>query len=596
MSRLVDELRRHFPADQVFQDIASIDPGANFRDALEKALGSAAVMLAVIGRGWLSATDKQGRRRLDLAGDFVRQEVAESLRRPGVRVFPILVNGAEMPAEEDLPDPLKELHLRQAFELTVRHWHNDVAQLVQTLKRLTALSGERVTAGEAVRQGTEDEVERREAEARAAQEAEERRAAAEQARKEAEEERRRVEEEARQKTAEGKARRKAAEEEAQRKRAEEEARRKAAQETAERESPGSKLGWKVIAGVGAIVAAVTLLVVVGVREPEPSPKPAPAVEPTPPAPKPAPAVEAKPSPPDTRRLVVSGPKPLYVPFKTGDVFQECAECPEMVVIVPDPKGFTIGSPKSEQGRQTDEKQFEPIRFSKLYAIGKFEVTRAQFKASGVQPSGGCYTWDSKNSKSQLDPKRNWQQPGFDQGPDHPVVCVSWDEIQEYLKWINRQVGSSGKDPYRLPSEAEWEYAARGGTTTARFWGNEAERACDYANVADRTANKTFPNWTIHECSDGFVYTAPVGRFTANQYGLKDMIGNVWEWVQDCYAEQYSASIRDGSAFETQGNCGLRVVRGGSWGSVPELARVANRDWNVPTNRIISRGFRLARTL
>lgn len=102
VSRLVDELRKHFTPEQVFQDIASIDPGADFVEALDKALSTAAVMLAVIGQRWLSATDKQGRRRLDMPGDFVRQEIAESLRRPGVRVFPLLVNGAEMPAEEEL--------------------------------------------------------------------------------------------------------------------------------------------------------------------------------------------------------------------------------------------------------------------------------------------------------------------------------------------------------------------------------------------------------------------------------------------------------------------------------------------------------------
>jgi hypothetical protein len=118
VSRLVEELRKHFPPDQVFQDVASIEPGADFVKSLDKALGTAAVMLAVIGPGWLSATDKQGHRRLDLPGDFVRQEIAESLRRPGVRVFPLLVNGAQMPAEEDLPEPLKPLAYRQAFELT----------------------------------------------------------------------------------------------------------------------------------------------------------------------------------------------------------------------------------------------------------------------------------------------------------------------------------------------------------------------------------------------------------------------------------------------------------------------------------------------
>jgi TIR domain len=235
VSRLVDELRRHFPPDEVFQDIVSIDPGANFRDTLEKALGSAAVMLAIIGRGWLSATDKQGRRRLDLPGDFVRLEVAESLRRPGVRVFPILVNGAEMPSEEDLPEPLKPLHRRHAFELTVRHWHNDVAELVQTLKRVQGLSDDRREEEADTRETTPQETQRRNAEARAAQEEAERMAAQERAKKETEEGvRRKAAEEAHRKGEEESRRReaeeRAAQEEAQRVAAEEQAKQSADEE------------------------------------------------------------------------------------------------------------------------------------------------------------------------------------------------------------------------------------------------------------------------------------------------------------------------------------------------------------------------------
>ena len=141
--RLADELRKHFSAEQVFQDIASIDPGADFPTVLEEALATAAVMLVVIGPRWLSATDKNGRKRLESPADFVHQEVAESLRSPAVRVFPLLVNGAAMPAEEELPDPLKPLARRNAIELTVRHWASDVAQLVQTLKRSPGVAATR---------------------------------------------------------------------------------------------------------------------------------------------------------------------------------------------------------------------------------------------------------------------------------------------------------------------------------------------------------------------------------------------------------------------------------------------------------------------
>ena len=149
VGRLGDELRKHFPPEEIFQDIASIDPGAEFPKALSEALARAAATLIVIGPRWLSATDRQGRRRLDNASDFVRQEVVESLRRPGVRVFPVLVGGAEMPAEDDLPDPLKPLAQRHAYELTVRHWARDAEQLVQILKRVPGIGGNRAVEEDA---------------------------------------------------------------------------------------------------------------------------------------------------------------------------------------------------------------------------------------------------------------------------------------------------------------------------------------------------------------------------------------------------------------------------------------------------------------
>ncbi|MGZ9067093.1 MAG: toll/interleukin-1 receptor domain-containing protein [Burkholderiales bacterium] len=163
--RLADELRKHFPVEQVFQDIASIDPGADFPTVLEEALATAAVMLVVIGPRWLSATDKNGRKRLESPADFVHQEVAESLRSPAVRVFPLLVNGALMPAEEELPDPLKPLARRNAIELTVRHWASDVAQLVQTLKRSPGVA-ETSVSEEAASRSANHRDERRAEEAR----------------------------------------------------------------------------------------------------------------------------------------------------------------------------------------------------------------------------------------------------------------------------------------------------------------------------------------------------------------------------------------------------------------------------------------------
>jgi len=139
VGRLAEELRQHFPRDQVFEDIASIDPGADFVDALQHGLDTCAAVLVVIGPNWVTATDRQGRRRLDLPDDWVRYEVAESLRNPGVRVFPLLLD-AEMPSADDLPESLRPLTRRQAFPLTGRHWANDTAKLIEFLKKVPGLA------------------------------------------------------------------------------------------------------------------------------------------------------------------------------------------------------------------------------------------------------------------------------------------------------------------------------------------------------------------------------------------------------------------------------------------------------------------------
>ena len=109
-----------------------------------------------------------------------------------------------------------------------------------------------------------------------------------------------------------------------------------------------------------------------------------------------------------------------------------------------------------------------------------------------------------------------------------MVCVSFEDAQAYIRWLNRKTGQH----YRLPTEAEWEYAARAGTTTRRYWGDKPDDACQYANVADQSAKKVFPGWAVHHCDDGYVYTAPVGSFQRNRFGLHDMLGNVWDRTQD----------------------------------------------------------------
>jgi formylglycine-generating enzyme required for sulfatase activity len=300
-------------------------------------------------------------------------------------------------------------------------------------------------------------------------------------------------------------------------------------------------------------------------------------------------------------LAAGGEKTLWaklVPVgrKAGETFRDCVGCPEMVVI---PAGsFQMGSPTGEQGRDPDEGPVHDVRIAQL-ALGKREVSVGEFRAfvdatgyrTEAEKGQGCWVWDG--AKWAYDAKRSWRAPGFPQGDDHPVVCVSWNDAREYLKWLS----AKAKQSYRLPSEAEWEYAARAGTTTARFWGERSDQACAFANVADKSFKSKYPDyrWPIHECDDRHVYTAPGATFKANAFGLLDMLGNVWEWTEDCYSDSYKGAPTDGSAW-TKGDCGRRVWRGGSWVDGPAGVRSADRGGDGTGGRGDGVGFRPARTL
>lgn len=171
------------------------------------------------------------------------------------------------------------------------------------------------------------------------------------------------------------------------------------------------------------------------------------------------------------------------------------------------------------------------------------------------------------------------------------MCVDWNAEQAFVQWLSKRSGQS----YRLPSEAEWEYAARAGSRGLRHWGNGETEACRYANVADRTAKRIYRAWSIFDCDDGYVNTAPVRRYSANSFGLHDMLGNVWEWTEDCWNSSYQGAPSSGVAWTT-GDCSRRVVRGGSWGHTPAIARSAGRFNADPMLRSIDQGFRVARTL
>ena len=249
-------------------------------------------------------------------------------------------------------------------------------------------------------------------------------------------------------------------------------------------------------------------------------------------------------------------------LKPKDVVRECVDCPAMVVL---PAGtFTMGSPDSEAGRFSDEGPQHDVRIAAPFAVGKFDVTKDEF-AAFVKDTG----YNSMGS--------GWQNPGFTQTGSDPVVKVSWGDANAYAKWLSTKTSAT----YRLLSESEWEYAARAGTTTAYFWG-------DAVGKNNANCNGCGSPWDNKQ-------TSPVGSFAPNAFGLYDMHGDVWQWVQDCYRDSYNGAPNDGSPIDS-GECGRRVFRGGSWYSLPRGLRATDRDGFSPSNRYIGLGFRVARTL
>lgn len=274
-------------------------------------------------------------------------------------------------------------------------------------------------------------------------------------------------------------------------------------------------------------------------------------------------------------------------------FRDCdAYCPEMVVLPPGK--FTIGSPASERGRGSDENPRKLITIRYAFAVGKYPVTRREFAAFAKDTDrqfGPCEHWDGESFR--VEEALYWGN-AFQQTDRHPVVCVNWEDSQAYVRWLSRKTG----ERYRLLSEAEWEYAARAGTTTAWYWGNTEASQCRYANGADLSAKMqgVAPPGFVG-CDDKYTHTSPVGSFLPNKFGLYDMGGNVGEWVEDCYQDTYRHAATDGSAVET---ClarfhEARVMRGGAWNAIPAWLRSASRDVEVPSLRSDTFGFRVART-
>jgi formylglycine-generating enzyme required for sulfatase activity len=269
----------------------------------------------------------------------------------------------------------------------------------------------------------------------------------------------------------------------------------------------------------------------------------------------------------------------------GSSFRDCADCPQMVVI---PLGrFMMGLRTNDIAREgisanlaTIEGPRHEVTIGRSLAIGKFTVTVGEFaafvRATGREPGKGCNVYVISENMFVVENRVDWRNPGFAQANNNPVICVSWDDAQAYAAWLSQSTGKT----YRLPSEAEWEYAARAGTQTVRYWGDGIGggkancRGCD-------------SQW------DG-KGTAPVGSFAPNAFGLYDMLGNVFQYTADCWNHSYQGAPSDGSVW-LSGECALHAVRGGSWVYPPPFIRAAARSFSPSDARAAGRGLRVVRT-
>ena len=269
-----------------------------------------------------------------------------------------------------------------------------------------------------------------------------------------------------------------------------------------------------------------------------------------------------------------------------------------VELVQIPAGtFMMGSPETEEDRDDDETLHE-VEITKPFHMATTEITKGQFaefiRVSGYRTEAeedgeGGYGWNESEDKFEgPDPKYNWKNTGFRYEDDHPVVNVSWNDAVEFCKWLSEKEGKE----YRLPTEAEWEYACRAGSTDRFFFGNKENDLVKYSNVADSSLKRKYAgaSWALSE-RDGYAFSAPVGSFKPNKFGLYDMHGNVWEWCKDWYgSEYYDESPKRDPKGPSIGS--WRVLRGGSWDFNPGCTRCAFRYFNMPSCRSFYRGFRV----
>ncbi len=282
------------------------------------------------------------------------------------------------------------------------------------------------------------------------------------------------------------------------------------------------------------------------------------------------------------------------------IVKDCESCPELVLI---PAGGTLvmGAEKAEglawgmpELMAAQEQPVATIAIAHSYAIGRTEVTRAQFaefvEETGFKTLEGCSHLTSEGWSTQ--PGLSWRDNSIGGSDDHPVPCLRRAEMLAYLDWLSVRT----EHAYRLPSEAEWEYAARANSEFPAFWGEDWTQACAFQNGADQSFVKVaanIPYGQFADCDDGYPFTSPVASFEPNAFGLYDVAGNVSEWTADCYATGHADAPANGTPYDMH-PCGAWVAKGGSWAGFPGLLRVATRLPIRAASAGSGFGFRVAR--
>jgi formylglycine-generating enzyme required for sulfatase activity len=299
------------------------------------------------------------------------------------------------------------------------------------------------------------------------------------------------------------------------------------------------------------------------------------------------------------------------PASAQDSFVDCPACPEMVAIPPGE--FHMGATDEELRRAALPAHFDgreqprhQVSISRGFAVSRFEISRKQFASfvddSGYAPADGC--WAFIGSEFIFDDDRNWRQAGLGQQDDHPVTCISWHDAVAYTAWLSGETGES----YRLLSEAEWEYAARGGAAGSYWFGDSSDDFCQFINLGDISTRERFrwhekeikyaplDNWRNEPCRDGFPTTAPVTWGPPNPFGLYNMLGNVTELVADCWHPDYLNGPSTQEPRRSSGDCNYRAMRGQGWTAISSSTRPAFRARMLATDRRFYLGIRVARDL